>query len=41
MQEKLRNLKSKNPKDFWKIINSLEKSKDNPNIDLDTLYEFF
>ena len=26
-QDKLRVLKSKNPKDVWKIINSIEKSK--------------
>ena len=24
-QDKLRNLKSKNPRDFWKIMNSLKK----------------
>ena len=40
-QDKLRVLKSKNPKDFWKIINSIEKSKDNQNIDIEILYDFF
>ena len=40
-QEKLRNLKSKNPRDFWRIMNSLDKSKDNENIDIETLYDFF
>ena len=28
MQDKLRNLKSTKPKDYWKIINSLNKNKD-------------
>ena len=40
-QDKLRNLKSTNSKDYWKIINSLNKSKDNDKIDIETLYEFF
>ena len=40
-QDKLRNMKSKNPRGFWKIINSLEKSKDNEKIDIETLYDFF
>ena len=40
-QDKLRVLKSKNPKDFWKIINSIQKSKDNQNIDIEILYDFF
>ena len=40
-QDKLRVLKSKNPKDFWKIINSIEKSKDNQNIDIEFFYDFF
>ena len=33
-QDKLRNLKSKNPKDFWKIMNSLDKAKDNESINI-------
>ena len=41
MQDKLRKLKSTNPKDYWKIINSLNKNKDNDKIDIETLYEFF
>ena len=41
MQDKLRKLKSTNPKDYWKIINSLNKNKDNDIIDIETLYEFF
>ena len=40
-EEKLRQLKSKNPKDFWNIINSLEKSWDNNSIDIETLYDLF
>ena len=41
MQDKLRNLKSKNPKDYWKFINSLSKKKDNDKIDIEILHEFF
>ena len=41
MQDKLRNLKSTNPKNYWKIINSLNKKKDNDKIDIETLHEFF
>ena len=40
-QIKLRNLKNKNPKDFWKIINSVDSKKQDRNIALDTLYSFF
>ena len=41
MQDKLRNLKSTKPKDYWKIINSLNKNKDNDKIDIETLHVFF
>ena len=41
IQDKLRNLKSTNPKDYWKIINSLSKKKDNDKIDIEILHEFF
>ena len=40
-QDKLRNLKSKNPKDFWKIMNSLDKAKGNERINIETLYNYF
>ena len=40
-QDKLRHLKSKNPKDFWKIMNSLDKAKDNESINIETLYNYF
>ena len=40
-QNKLRKLKSSNPKEFWKIINSLENKQEEQNINLETLYEFF
>ena len=39
--EKLRKLKSKNPKEYWNIINSLDRNNENSSIDLDTLYNFF
>ena len=41
MQDKLRNLKSTNPKNYWKIINSLNKKKDNDKIDIETLHKCF
>ena len=40
IQEKLKNLKSKNPKEYWNIINSLDRNNKNSSIDLDTLYNF-
>ena len=41
MQDKLRKLKSTNPKEYWKIINSVNKNKDSDKMDVGTLYEFF
>ena len=41
MQNKLWKLKSKNPKEFWKIINSLENKHEEQNISIETLYDFF
>ena len=41
MQQKLRNLKHKNPKEFWKILNNIERKEDDPDISIDTLYEYF
>ena len=38
--EKLRNLKSTNPKEFWKIINSVDK-KNTHTPPLDELHNFF
>ena len=37
----MRNLKSKNPKEYWKIINSIDNKKLDSNIELDSLYSFF
>ena len=37
-EEKLRNLKNNSPKDFWKLINNLERDKCNQNINLESLY---
>ena len=41
IQEKLRKLKSKNPKAYWNLINSLDRNNENSSIDLDTLCNFF
>ena len=41
MQDKLRKLKSTNPKEYWKIINSVNKNKDSDKMGVGTLYEFF
>ena len=34
-------MKNKTPKEYWKIINSIDNKKDDNNIELDTLYTFF
>ena len=39
-ERKIDNLKSNNPREFWKIINDNKKSGNN-NIDINTLFEFF
>ena len=41
MQNKLRKLKSNNPKEFWKNIHSLENKHEKQNINIETLYDFF
>ena len=40
-QEKLRKLKTDSPKDFWKLINNLDRDKGDQNISLQSLYTFF
>ena len=40
-QNKLRSLKNKSPKEYWKIINSIDNKKADSNIELDKLYTFF
>ena len=40
-QNKLRSLKNKSPKEYWKIINSIDNKKTDSNIELDKLYTFF
>ena len=40
-QNKLRNLKSKSPKRFWKILNSLQNKTENKDISMNDLYNFF
>ena len=41
IQKKLRTLKGENPKEYWKVINSLDRNSDESNINLETLYNFF
>ena len=41
IQKKLRTLKGKNPKEYWKVINSLDRNSDESSINLETLYNFF
>lgn len=41
MHIKLRNLKTKNSEEFWKIINSIERNNEEQTIDLKFLYTFF
>ena len=40
-QNKLRKLKSKSPKQFWKILNNLQSKKENKDISINDLYNFF
>ena len=41
-QKKQRSLKSKNPKDYWKILTDIgKKQKNKNNIELDALYTHF
>ena len=37
MQIKLQKLKSTNPKDYWKIMNNVNRNKDNEIINIKTL----
>ena len=42
MQKKLQSVKTKSPKDNWKILNNVDQKKHkNENINLDSLYAFF
>ena len=40
MKKELKTLRSKNPKEYWKILNKGQKKKQ-PDISIDVLYEFF
>ena len=40
-QNKLRKLRSKSPKQFWKILNSLQSKTENKDISMNDLYNFF
>ena len=40
MKKELKTLRSKKPKEYWKILNKGQKKKQ-PNISIDVLYEFF
>ena len=40
-QKKLRKLHDKNPKQYWKILNSIDDKDEKSNIELDTLLKFF
>ena len=39
MQNKLKTMRTKNPKEFWKILNK-GKRKEQPDIPVDTFFEF-
>ena len=38
---KLKNLKNAKPREFWKIINSVDKKENNSNVPLEDLYKYF
>ena len=39
-QNKLRNMHNKDPKEYWKTLNSIDNKKQDPDIVLDDLYNF-
>ena len=41
MNQNRKHIKGKNPKEYWKVINSLDRNSDENNINLETLYNFF
>ena len=41
MKRKIRELRTSNPKEFWKIINSKDRKKKVTNVNLDELFDFF
>ena len=40
-QNKLRNMHNKDPKEYWKTLNSIDNKKQDPDIVLEDLYNFF
>lgn len=40
MQNKFKTMRTKNPKEFWKILNK-SKRKEQPDIPVDTFFEFY
>ena len=40
-QNKLRNMHNKDPKEYWKTLNSIDNKKQDPDIILEDLYNFF
>ena len=40
-KNKLRSMQSKRPKEFWKIINSMEPKSQEKNVNIDDFYDFF
>lgn len=41
IRQKLNNLRTKNPKEYWKILNKNNQSSSNNNLNLNIFYEFF
>ena len=41
MKRKIREIRTFNPKEFWKIINSKDRKKKVTNVNLDELFDFF
>ena len=41
LKKKLKSMRSNNPKDFWKLINSGKKNRNKTDITMDTLLDFF
>ena len=41
LQNKIRQLRTEQPKQYWKLINSIDKKKDNIPISADEMFNFF
>ena len=41
LQKKIRKLRTENPKDYWKLINSIDKKTDSIPISINDIFDYF